>query len=99
MAVSSPKQAFSQLANRLRDAFVAGDWGAIALLDEECRSLVAALDDEDASDLELREQLAELSRVYDELQQAGRAERERLAGELTRLNQSKQVNQAYKPLG
>jgi len=83
----------------LRDAFAAGDWEAIALLDEECRVLVAALDDEDASDLELREQMAELSRVYDELQQAGRAERERLAGELTRLNQSKQVNQAYKPLG
>jgi len=97
--MSSPKQAFSVLANKLRDAFAAGDWEAVALLDEECRALVAALGDGDASDLELREQLAELSRVYDELQQAGRAVRERLAGELTRLNQSKQVNQAYKPLG
>ncbi|MDX2351355.1 MULTISPECIES: flagellar protein FliT [Stutzerimonas] len=97
--MSSPKQAFSLLANKLRDAFAASDWEAVALLDEECRALVAALGDGDASDLELREQLAELSRVYDELQQAGRAERERLAGELTRLNQSKQVNQAYKPLG
>ncbi|MGE6531802.1 flagellar protein FliT [Pseudomonas sp. NPDC077382] len=97
--MSSPKQAFSLLANKLRDAFAAGDWEAVALLDEKCRSLVAALGDGDASDLELREQLAELSRVYDELQQAGRAERKRLAGELRRLNQSKQVNQAYKPLG
>jgi len=97
--MSSPKQAFSLLANKLRDAFAAGDREAVALLDEECRALVAALGNRDASDLELREQLAELSRVYDELQQAGRAERERLAGELTRLNQSKLVNQAYKPLG
>ncbi len=97
--MSSPKQAFALLANKLRDAFAAGDWEAIGLLDEECRALVATLGDEDASDLKLREQLAELSRVYDELQQAGRAERERLAGELTRLNQSRQVNQAYKPLG
>ncbi|MCP9340781.1 flagellar protein FliT [Stutzerimonas xanthomarina] len=97
--MSSPKQAFALLANRLRDAFAAGDWEAIALLDEECRSLVAALGEEDASDAELREQLAELSRIYRELQQAGQAERERLAGELMRLNQSKQVNQAYKPLG
>ncbi|MGE6661550.1 flagellar protein FliT [Pseudomonas sp. NPDC077408] len=97
--MSSPKQAFASLANKLRAAFAAGEWEAIALLDEECRALVAALGERDASDAELREQLAELSRVYDELQQAGRAERERLAGELTRLNQSKQVNQAYKPLG
>ena len=49
--------------------------------------------------MELREQLAELSRIYLELQQAGQAERERLAGELTRLNQSKQVSQAYTTLG
>lgn len=97
--MSSPKQSFASLANKLLDAFAAGDWEAIALLDEECRALVAALDDEDASDLELREQLTKLYGVYDELQQAGRAERERLAGELTRLSQSKLVNQAYKPLG
>jgi len=97
--MQSRKPSFATLAGKLRDALAAGDWEAIVALDEECRALVATLRDEDALDAGLREQLAELSRLYDELQQAGRAERERLAGELTRLNQSKQVNQAYKPLG
>lgn len=97
--MQSRKQAFATLADRLRDALAAGDWETIALLDEECRTLVATLGDEDAFDAGLREQLAELLRLYDDLQQVGRAERERLAGELTRLNQSKQVNRAYKPLG
>ena len=95
----SRKQAFATLTGMLRDALVAGDWEAITALDDECRTLVAALRDEDAFDAGLREQLDELSRLYDELQQSGRDERERLAGELTRLNQSKLVNQAYKPLG
>ncbi|MCQ2041514.1 protein FliT [Stutzerimonas kunmingensis] len=97
--MQSRKQAFATLADRLRDALAAGDWEAIAVLDEECRALVATLRDEDAFDAGLREQLAELSRLYDDLQQVGRGERERLAGELTRLNQSKHVNRAYKPLG
>ncbi|EXF47091.1 signal transduction histidine kinase [Pseudomonas sp. BAY1663] len=47
----------------------------------------------------LREPLEELSRLYAELQRAARAERERIAGELTRLNQSKRVDQAYKTFG
>ena len=97
--MSSLKEALVLLTNKLCDAFAASDWGAIALLDEECRALVAALGEEDAADAAVREQLAELSSIYDKLQQAGRAERDRLAGELTRLNQSKQVNQAYKALG
>ncbi|UPQ81091.1 flagellar protein FliT [Pseudomonas knackmussii] len=97
--MQSRKQAFATLADRLRDALAAGDWETIALLDEECRTLVATLRDEDAFDAGLREQLAELLRLYDDLQQVGRAERERLAGELTRLNQSEHVNRAYKPLG
>ena len=69
------------------------------MLDEECRALVSALREEDALDVGLREQLESLARLYGELQLAGRTERERLAGELTRLNQSKQGNQAYNPLG
>lgn len=97
--MSSAKEAFALATKNLRVAFEASDWETIATLDEECRALVAALGPKDAADVELREQLAELSRLYDELQRAGRAERERLAGELTRLNQSKQVNKAYKALG
>jgi len=97
--MSSAKQAFASLTNKLRDAFAASDWEAITVLDEECRALVSALGQEDAFDEELREELAGLSRLYDEIQQAGRTERERLAEELKRLNQSKQINQAYKSLG
>lgn len=93
------RQAFATLIAKLRDAFAKSDWAAIAALDVECSALVAALRDEDAFDAELRGQIEELSSLYEELQQSGRAERERVAGELTRLNQSKQVTKAYKPLG
>jgi len=92
-------QAFATLIAKLRDALAKSDWEAIAALDVECSALVAALRDEDAFDAELRGQIEELSRLYEELQQSGRAERERVASELTRLNQSKQVTKAYKPLG
>lgn len=94
--MQSKKQAFTTLTDKLRDALAQGDWDAVTALDEDCRSLVAALRDEDAFDNELREQIDALASLYEELQKSGRAERERLAGELTRLNQSKQVDQAYK---
>jgi len=85
---------------QLREAFARLDWEAVALLDKQSRILtreVAA--SESWNDHELHEGISELSRLYAALQHAGRAERERIAGELTRLNQSKQVNQAYKALG
>lgn len=94
--MQSKKQAFATLTDKLRNALGEGDWDAVTALDEDCRSLVAALRDEDAFDIELREQIDALASLYEELQKSGRAERERLAGELTRLNQSKQVDQAYK---
>ncbi|WP_312290647.1 flagellar protein FliT [Stutzerimonas nitrititolerans] len=94
----SNKEAFAELVGKLRDALAAGDWEAIKALDEECSALVATLRDEDAFDAELRQQIEELSRLYEELQRTGRAERERIAAELTRLSQSKQVTNAYKPL-
>ncbi|RRV16104.1 flagellar protein FliT [Pseudomonas saudiphocaensis] len=94
--MQSKKQAFATLTEELRNALAQGDWNAVTALDEDCRSLVAALRDEDAFDSELRVQIDALASLYEELQQSGRAERERLAGELTRLNQSKQVDQAYK---
>lgn len=94
--MQSKKQAFTALTDKLRNALAQGDWDAVTALDEDCRSLVAALRDEDAFDNELREQIDALASLYEELQKSGRAERERLAGELTRLNQSKQVDLAYK---
>lgn len=93
------KQAFATLTVKLREAQAVGDWEGITKLDADCSTLVAALRDEDAFDSGLRVQIVELSRLYEELQQAGRAERERLVAELTCLNQSKHVNQTYNPLG
>lgn len=98
-AMSSAIQAFASLVGNLRDALAASDWEAVAKLDDDCRHLITGLGEVDAHDVGLREQLAELSRLYEELQRAGRAERERLVVELTRMNQSKQVNQAYRSLG
>ncbi|RRV11406.1 flagellar protein FliT [Stutzerimonas xanthomarina] len=96
--MQSNKEAFAELVGKLRDALAAGDWEAISVLDEKCSALVANLRDEDAFDTDLRRQIEELSRLYEELQRTGRAERERIAAELTRLSQSKQVTNAYKPL-
>lgn len=89
-------QSIAALRASLQEALAQQDWEVIGELDTQCRTLVAALRDEDAFDSELREQIDALVSLYEELQKSGRAERERLAGELTRLNQSKQVDQAYK---
>lgn len=97
--MSSPEKTFASLAGKLRDALSGDDWESIVALDEECCALVLALRDEDAVHFGLSEQLEALSHLYDELQLASRLERDRLARELTRLNQSKQVSKAYKPLG
>lgn len=84
----------------LREAFVQLDWEAVGLLDNQSRILVREVAaSESWSDRALHEGVTELSQLYAELQHAGRRERTRLVGELTRLSQSKQVNQAYKPLG
>lgn len=97
--MSLKKQAFANLAQKLRSALDAGEWDMVSSLDRECSALVASLCDEDATDIGLRAEIAAVAALYDELQQTGRAERERLAMELTKLNQAKQVSRAYKPLG
>lgn len=84
----------------LRDALARLDWETVALLDKQSRILVKeVVASESWGDRELHQGIAELSQLYAELHKAGRAERERLVGELTRLNQSKHINQAYKRLG
>ncbi|MBA1184903.1 flagellar protein FliT [Stutzerimonas nitrititolerans] len=92
-------QSITALKASLQEALAQQDWEAMGELDRQCRALVAEAAVGDASgDPALREQLEELSRLYVVLQQAARTERDRVASELTRLNQSKQVNQAYRPL-
>ena len=93
-------QSLVALRVSLQEALSRQDWEAIGELDRRCRVLVTEVVASEAwGDQALREQVEELTRLYDQLQQSGRAERERLAGELTRLNQSEQVTKAYKPLG
>lgn len=94
--MQSKKQAFSDVAGQLREALIEGNWETIASLDKACSALVASLRDEDAADAELCAGIDAMVELYAELQLAGRAERERLALELTKLNQVAHVNQAYK---
>lgn len=95
--MQSTLQALESLRNAFRDALTLKDWEAIGALDSQCRALIGEV--AESNDPALRRLLEELSRLYAELQQAARAERERIAGELTRLNQSKRIDQAYKALG
>ncbi len=93
-------ESLESLQASLRDALSRQDWAAVSALDPQCRALVAEIvAREPWDDLSLREQVGALSTMYAELQQAARAERERVASELARLNQSKQVDQAYKTFG
>ncbi|AHY43290.1 flagellar protein FliT [Stutzerimonas decontaminans] len=92
-------QAFAELTEQIRGALDGGDWDAIAALDAACSALVSTLRDEDAVHVELRAEIEAMAELYAKLQEAGRSERERLALELTKLSQGKQVTQAYTPLG
>jgi SH3-like domain-containing protein len=96
--MQSKKQAFADLTKQLHAALAADNWEAIASLDGACSALVATLEDEDATDVELRAEIDAMAEVYAKLQLAGRSERERLVLELTKLNQAPHINQAYKPL-
>ncbi|WP_278412630.1 flagellar protein FliT [Stutzerimonas kunmingensis] len=95
--MQSTPQSLEELRDTLREALSRQDWEAIGALDSQCRALVGGA--AGANDPALRERIVELSQVYAELQQAARTERERIADELTRLNQSKRVDQAYNTFG
>lgn len=92
-------QRFEELGRALREALTRQEWDAIAELDAQVSALLGeAAADEAGVDQVLRQQVEDLVHLYAQLQQDSRAERERLALELTRLNQSKQAASAYKPL-
>ncbi|AWM58217.1 flagellar protein FliT [Stutzerimonas stutzeri] len=93
-------ESLESLQASLRDALSRQDWAVVSALDPQCRALVAEIVAlEPWNDSSLREQVGALSALYAELQQAARVERERVASELARLHQSKQVDQAYKTFG
>lgn len=97
--MSSKAQFFAELTEQLGNALSSGDWEAIVALSAACSALIGTLHDGDATDLELRAEIEVMTEVYGRLQTAARLERQRLAQELTKLSQGKQVTQAYKPLG
>ncbi|WP_312963337.1 flagellar protein FliT [Stutzerimonas nitrititolerans] len=98
--MQSTLQSLDALEAALREALAQRDWEAVSALDPQCRTLISEVVSlEQWGNPVLRERVGALSQLYAELQQAARLERERVAGELTRLNQSKQVTNAYKPLG
>ncbi|CDZ93852.1 flagellar protein FliT [Pseudomonas saudiphocaensis] len=90
-------QSLEALQGDLREALAQQDWEAIGALDLRCRELVGEVGK--SGDSALREPVEALSQLYAELQLTARQERERIASELTRLNQSKQVSRAYESLG
>lgn len=82
----------------LREALSRQDWDAIGSLDKQCTALVREVANQEFwADGELHAQINELSELYRQLQESGRAERERLVAELISLNQSKRASGAYKP--
>lgn len=85
------------LADTMREALRLRDWGMIASLDLQCRELAANLVISEHKNAQ--KSIEDLLQLYSELEQTARNERERLAGELTRLNQSRQVNKAYSAFG
>ncbi|WP_312945224.1 flagellar protein FliT [Stutzerimonas kunmingensis] len=91
--MSSTIPTLESLADIMREALRLRDWGVIASLDLQCRELAAHL--AISEDQNAQKNIEDLLQLYSELEQAARNERERVAGELTRLSQSKQVNKAY----
>lgn len=88
------------LTSSLREALSRQDWDAICMLDKQCTALVQEVTRQDSwTDHQLHAQIDELSELYRQLQESGRAERERLVAELISLNQSKRASGAYTPQG
>ena len=66
------------------------------MLDKRCTALLQEVACQDSwKDHQLHAQINELSELYRQLQESGRAERERLVAELINLNQSKRARGAY----
>jgi len=94
--MQSTLQTLTSLQDALREALAKQDWSTITALDAQCRALI---EEAEGCYHALREPLEELSQLYAELRQAAGVERERIAGELTRINKSKRAGQMYKAFG
>ncbi|MBS7326823.1 MAG: flagellar protein FliT [Thiopseudomonas sp.] len=85
-----------QTQNALRDAMRRADWEAIGGLDQQCRQAVdQALTDPHTPVELLRDRMQQLLDLYRELVDACTGERQRIAGELVQINQSKKKAKVY----
>lgn len=83
----------------LRDALERRDWLAIGELDRRCREAVESAMVEPQEGESLRQRLQELLDLYRQLVEVCQGEQQRLAGELTQLNQGKQGARVYQLFG
>ncbi|MFB1010444.1 MAG: flagellar protein FliT [Thiopseudomonas sp.] len=89
-----------QTHSALRDAMQRADWEAIGGLDQQCRQAVdLALTDPHTPVEVLRDRMQELLDLYRELVEACTGERQRIAGELVQMNQSKKKAKVYQLFG
>ena len=89
-----------QTQNALRDAMRRADWEAIGGLDQQCRQAVdQALTDPHTPVELLRDRMQQLLDLYRELVDACTGERQRIAGELVQINQSKKKAKVYQLFG
>lgn len=85
-----------QTQSALRDAMRRADWEAIGGLDQQCRQAVdQALTDPHTPVELLRDRMQQLLDLYRELVDACTGERQRIAGELVQINQSKKKAKVY----
>lgn len=82
------------LRHAMQEALALQDWSSIGSLDSQCRILVGQA--VGSTDVNLLQQIEELSQLYRLLLQSALSERERIASELTQLSKSKRADQAYK---
>ncbi|QLF94556.1 flagellar protein FliT [Pseudomonas sp. ABC1] len=89
-----------QTNSALRHALEHEDWEAIGTLDLQCRQVVEeAMREPQRDDPLTREYLQQLQALYRELVSRCQSERQRLAAELTQVNQSKQGVKVYQMFG
>lgn len=88
------------ISSALRQALKKQDWSSIGTLDQQCRRAVEnALHEPQADEPLFKAKLQDLLDVYADLVGSCTAERQRLAAEMTRINQAKQGAKVYQLFG
>ena len=88
------------ISSALRQALQKQDWSSIGSLDQQCRRVVEnALHEPQPDEPLFKAKLQDLLDVYADLVGSCTAERERLAGEMTRFNQAKKGAKVYQLFG